>query len=119
MELDLLPQWQFFIGQGLQTLTYSIRTSDTAWGTPFTIPNCLRREATKEVSDVLEVDLSRKTVFFEIWVANCPANFVPQRGDLILDNFGDSWIVSEVDDCTLQTRWRTHVYSQNLAHRED
>lgn len=106
----------FLVFDWEDSVTYYQRNTDTSFGIGQTITHCLHREEHKDTTanDYLNADLIKQYTTWEIWSNN--VEFIPIRGDKIVDTDGRTWIVETIDYCDRISRYRLRCFEQDQGH---
>jgi hypothetical protein len=100
------PSDDFAVMDNLETVTYYRRTGSSTFDQGTVCTNALRRDVHREEVQTEGASLVRIKTRWHIWAADLGAGWSPKVNDVIQDANGVRWSVSDVDEGTLQTRWR-------------
>jgi hypothetical protein len=100
------PSEDFAVVDELETVTYYRRTGNSTFDEGTICDNALRRDVGREEVQLNGASLVRIKTRWHIWAADLGPGPPPKVNDVIQDAAGTRWSVLEVDEGTLQSRYR-------------
>jgi len=105
--LSIKDDWMIF--DGLQTVSYYVRTDDDSFMSPFNA-QALQREKAKDFESADDnIEIARFDCIWDIWENSMAIPASPKRGDKFIAT-GRTWIVEHVDYSPLPGKYRMHCY---------
>jgi hypothetical protein len=100
------PGGDFAVVDNLETVIYYRRTGNATFDEGSVLDNALRRDVAREEVPTDGATLFRVKTRWHIWAEDLGPGPPPKVNDVIQDAAGVRWSVTDVDEGTLQTRWR-------------
>jgi hypothetical protein len=100
------PSGDFAIVDNVEVVTYYRRIGNATFDEGSVLNNALRRDVHRQEKDAGGATLLRIETRWHIWASDLGLGPVPKLNDVIQDTAGVRWSVTDVDEGTLQTRWR-------------
>lgn len=95
----------YAVMDGLATVTYFVRTSESVYDAGRAVQFTLGRAANRDEILAAGALLSEVTTTWHMWVSTLGA-VSPKVGDRIVDTLGFKWQVRKAEFNTLNTRWK-------------
>lgn len=99
------PSGDYAVVDGLQTLSYAVKTGEGAFAAPVAVNYCLPRVPSKEDRDAAGAKVSEVVQVWHLWTVNL-SGIVPKIDDRFTDPHGVVWLIRDAKSETLATRWR-------------
>jgi hypothetical protein len=100
------PSDDFAVVDNVETVTYYRRTGNATFDEGSICQSALRRDVRRQEKDAGGATLVRVDTRWHIWADDLGPGPSPKVNDVIQDSAGIRWSVVDVDEGTLQTRWR-------------
>jgi hypothetical protein len=106
------PSEDFAVVDDRETITYYRRTGNSSFDEGSVCDNALRRDVRREEVQLNGASLVRIKTRWHIWAADLAQGPPPKVNDVIQDAAGVRWSVLEVDEGTLQSRYRIQAVQE-------
>jgi hypothetical protein len=100
------PSDDFAVVDNVETVIYYRRTGNATFDEGTVCNSALRRDVGREEVQTDGATLVRVKTRWHIWAADLGPGPSPKVNDVIEDAAGLRWSITDVDEGTLQTRWR-------------
>jgi hypothetical protein len=106
------PSDDYAVVDNVEMITYYRRTGNNTFDQGTVCSNALRRDVNREELQTDGATLVRIKTRWHIWAADLGAGPSPKINDVIQDAGSVRWSVINVDEGTLQSRWRLETIQE-------